>query len=54
MKKRQKRGRPGGLKGGPARAKALSPKRRRDIARKAARKRWGNRLEAMLKELQSR
>jgi hypothetical protein len=34
-------GRLGGLKGGPARAAALSPARRREIARRAARKRWG-------------
>jgi hypothetical protein len=34
-------GRLGGLRGGPARAKALSPARRREIARRAARKRWG-------------
>ena len=34
-------GRLGGLKGGPARAMALSPDRRRDIATKAARVRWG-------------
>ena len=34
-------GRLGGLRGGPARAKALSPARRREIARLAARKRWG-------------
>jgi hypothetical protein len=34
-------GRLGGLRGGPARAKALSAARRRDIARRAARKRWG-------------
>ena len=33
-------GRLGGLKGGPARAAALSAKRRRDIARAAARARW--------------
>jgi hypothetical protein len=33
-------GRLGGLKGGPARAAALSPKRRRAIARAAARARW--------------
>jgi hypothetical protein len=33
-------GRLGGLKGGHARAAALSPKRRRDIARAAARARW--------------
>jgi len=32
--------RQGGLKGGPARAAALSPERRRQIARKAAKKRW--------------
>jgi len=34
-------GRKGGLKGGPARKAALSAKRRSDIARKAARARWG-------------
>jgi hypothetical protein len=34
-------GRLGGLKGGPARAAALSAKRRREIARAAARARWG-------------
>jgi len=34
-------GRMGGLKGGKARAKALSAKRRREIAKKAAAKRWG-------------
>ena len=33
-------GRLGGLKGGKARAEALSPKRRREIARAAARARW--------------
>jgi hypothetical protein len=33
-------GRLGGAKGGPARAKALSKKRRAEIARKAARARW--------------
>jgi hypothetical protein len=32
--------RSGGLKGGPARATALSPKRRREIARAAAKTRW--------------
>jgi hypothetical protein len=36
-------GRLGGLKGGPARAAALSPKRRRTIARAAARARWDRR-----------
>ena len=36
-------GRLGGLKGGPARAAALSPERRRDIARRAARRRWSRR-----------
>jgi hypothetical protein len=35
-------GRLGGLRGGPARAKALTPARRREIARSAARKRWGH------------
>ena len=33
-------GRRGGLKGGKARAKALSAKERKDIARKAAQARW--------------
>lgn len=32
----------GGLKGGPARAKKLSPRRRREIARKGARARWND------------
>ena len=34
-------GRKGGLKGGIARAKALTPKRRTEIAKKAAAARWG-------------
>lgn len=34
-------GRQGGLKGGPARKKALSAKRRKEIAQKAAAARWG-------------
>lgn len=33
-------GRLGGTKGGRARAKSLSPERRREIARKAAASRW--------------
>lgn len=33
--------RKGGLKGGKARAKALSPAKRKAIAKKAAKKRWG-------------
>ena len=36
-------GRLGGLKGGPARANSLSPRKRRAIARKAARARWSAR-----------
>ena len=36
-------GRLGGLKGGKARAKALSPEQRSEIAKKAARARWGKR-----------
>lgn len=35
-------GRRGGLKGGPARAKALTADQRRAIARKAAAARWAN------------
>jgi hypothetical protein len=34
-------GRKGGLKGGAARAKSLTKKRRSDIAKKAAKARWG-------------
>jgi hypothetical protein len=34
-------GRLGGLKGGKARAEALSAKRRKEIAKKASRARWG-------------
>jgi len=34
-------GRRGGLKGGKARAEKLSKKRRQEIAKKAARARWG-------------
>lgn len=34
-------GRLGGLKGGPARAKKLSAKKRSEIAKKAAAARWG-------------
>jgi len=33
-------GRKGGLKGGKARAKALTPERRKEIAQKAAKARW--------------
>jgi hypothetical protein len=35
------RGRPGGKVGGKARAKALTPQQRSEIAKKAAAKRWG-------------
>jgi hypothetical protein len=33
----------GGLKGGPARSAKLSPKRRSEIAKKAAKTRWNKR-----------
>jgi general stress protein YciG len=36
-------GRKGGAKGGPARAAALTPERRREIAQKAAAARWAER-----------
>ena len=39
---RAKAGRKGGLKGGKARASTLSPRKRKAIARKAARARWGS------------
>jgi hypothetical protein len=35
-----KQGRPGGLKGGPARSASLDPQKRQQIARKAAAARW--------------
>ncbi|MBN2031282.1 hypothetical protein JW824_13690 [bacterium] len=38
-------GRLGGLKGGKARAKALTPKQRSEIAKKAAKTRWSNKTE---------
>ena len=38
--------RAGGVKGGPARAKALTPERRKEIARAAAKARWGKRTAA--------
>jgi hypothetical protein len=38
----QVNGRKGGLKGGKARAEKLSPEKRSEIARRAARARWGN------------
>jgi len=38
-------GRLGGLKGGPARAAALSPERRSEIAKIASAKRWGTKIE---------
>ena len=34
-------GKLGGLKGGPARAKMLTPEQRKEIARKGALARWG-------------
>lgn len=36
-------GRKGGLKGGKARAERLSPEKRKEIAKKAAQKRWSSR-----------
>jgi len=38
-------GRKGGLKGGKARAAALPPKKRSDIAKKAAAARWGHKSD---------
>jgi hypothetical protein len=37
-------GKRGGLKGGPARAKKLSSKKRKEIARKAAKTRWAKKI----------
>ena len=44
-------GQRGGLKGGLARARALSPRRRAQIARRAIRARWEERLPAELQDL---
>lgn len=44
-------GKLGGLKGGPARAKALSKNRRSEIAKGAAIKRWSRRPEAKKRNL---
>jgi hypothetical protein len=41
----QKLGRRGGLKGGPARAKKLSPEQRSAIAKKAAQARWAKKRQ---------
>jgi hypothetical protein len=38
-------GKKGGLKGGPARAKKLSAKRRKEIAKEAAKMRWAAKSE---------
>jgi hypothetical protein len=38
-------GRKGGLKGGPARAKALTSKKRSEIAKKAAAARWDKKIK---------
>jgi hypothetical protein len=38
-------GRRGGLKGGPARAKKLTPKERSESARKAAKVRWAKKRQ---------
>lgn len=40
-------GRLGGLKGGPARAAAMTPKQRADSARKAVNVRWAKEKEEM-------
>lgn len=37
--------RKGGLKGGPARAKKLSAKRKKEIAKEAAKARWGKKKQ---------
>lgn len=40
--------RKGGLKGGPARAKKLSAKKRKEIAKKAAKTRWSKKTDKNL------
>ncbi len=41
----QELGRRGGLKGGKARAEKLSPERRKEIAREAAKARWAKKRQ---------
>jgi hypothetical protein len=41
MSVKARSGQKGGLKGGKARAAKLTPEQRKEIARKAAQKRWG-------------
>ena len=43
-------GRRGGLKGGKARAKSLSAKRRKEIAKKAAKSRWSKPMQRKAKK----
>jgi hypothetical protein len=43
--KRKESSRKGGLRGGPSRARSISPERRVEIARKASLARWRPRLE---------
>lgn len=42
---RKQSSRKGGLRGGPARASAISPERRKEIARKASAARWAAKSE---------
>ena len=43
-------GRKGGLKGGVARAKILTPEQRKEIAQKAAAARWGKQSNIVIEE----
>lgn len=45
--KRKESSRKGGLRGGPSRAKSVSPERRVEIARKASLARWRSRPERL-------
>jgi hypothetical protein len=49
----RERARKGGLKGGKARAQVLSPQKRQEIARKAARTRWASSSARGKKERQA-
>lgn len=46
----QELGRLGGLKGGKSRAEKLTPEQRSEIAKKAARSRWGKATESTVNE----
>ena len=47
---KSKSGRKGGLKGGKARAKTLTPEQRKNIAKSGAKARWGDKKDYSIKD----